>query len=209
MYGVKCRRLKALKVTIFPIFFPRHPKSYQNRNINPPKSYDDHPRQVKSSSGQSAVFTNRVGPPAETLSCSAHDRESHVRTRARCACLRPRLDPSTLCRINLKTQLEVRKRNTSFDLHMKTDKMFCVHTMALLGVFRWLFTVRTSSSRSPFHQQSHIINILLASFARSVRQVMDPRFSLHCFHGPRASRLGHKWKEKTQSITCRTDLALG
>ena len=60
--------------------------------------------------------------------------------------------------------------------------------------------VRTSSSQSPFQnrndQQSHIINILLASFARSVGQVMDPRFSLPCFHGPRASRLGHKRKEK-------------
>ena len=38
---------------------------------------------------------------------------------------------------------------------------------------------------------------------------MDPRFFLPCFHGPRASRLGHKKKEKTRSITCRTDLALG
>ena len=37
--------------------------------------------------------------------------------------------------------------------------------------------------------------ILLASFARSVGQVMDPRFFLPCFHGPRASRLGHKRKE--------------
>ena len=52
--------------------------------------------------------------------------------------------------------------------------------------------VRTSSSRSPFqnriNQESHIINILLASFARSVP----------CFHGPRAlgPRLGHKRKEK-------------
>ena len=73
--------------------------------------------------------------------------------------------------------------------------------------------VRTSSSRSPFqnrnNQPCYIINILLASFARSVRQVMDPRFFLPCFHGPRASRLGHKRKEKTRSITCRTDLALG
>ena len=73
--------------------------------------------------------------------------------------------------------------------------------------------VRTSSSRSPFqnrnNQQSHIINILLTSFARSVGQVMDPRFFLPCFHGPHASRLGHKRKEKTRSITCRTDLALG
>ena len=34
-------------------------------------------------------------------------------------------------------------------------------------------------------------------------------FYLPCFHGPRASRLGHKRKEKTRSITCRTDLALG
>ena len=35
IYGVKCQKLKALKITIFPIFFPRHPKSYQNRNFNP------------------------------------------------------------------------------------------------------------------------------------------------------------------------------
>ena len=28
---------------------------------------------------------------------------------------------------------------------------------------------------------------------------MDPRFFLPCFHGPRASRLGHKRKEKTRS----------
>ena len=65
--------------------------------------------------------------------------------------------------------------------------------------------VRTSSSRSPFqnrnNQQYHIINILLASFAQSVGQVMDPRFFLPCFHGTRASRLGHKRKEKTRSIT--------
>ena len=61
--------------------------------------------------------------------------------------------------------------------------------------------VRNSSSPSPFqnrnNQQSHIINTLLASFARSVRQVMDPRFFLPCYHGPLAPRLGHKWKEKT------------
>ena len=37
---------------------------------------------------------------------------------------------------------------------------------------------------------------VLASFARSVRQVMDPRFFLPCFHGPCASRLSHKRKEK-------------
>ena len=36
---------------------------------------------------------------------------------------------------------------------------------------------------------------------------MDPCFFLPCFHGPRASRLGHKRKEKTRSITCRTDRA--
>ena len=36
---------------------------------------------------------------------------------------------------------------------------------------------------------------------------MDPRFFLPCFHGPRTSRLGHKRKEKTRSITCRTDRA--
>ena len=38
---------------------------------------------------------------------------------------------------------------------------------------------------------------------------MDPRFFLPCFHDPRASHLGHKMKENTWSITCRTDLALG
>ena len=54
----------------------------------------------------------------------------------------------------------------------------------------------------------YIINILLASFARSVRQVMDPRFFLPCFHGPRASRLSHTRKEKTWCITCRTGLAI-
>ena len=47
------------------------------------------------------------------------------------------------------------------------------------------------------NQQSHIINIVLASFARSVRHVKDPRFFLHCFQSPRASRLGHKRKEKS------------
>ena len=36
---------------------------------------------------------------------------------------------------------------------------------------------------------------------------MDPRFFLPCFHGPRASCLGHKSKEKTRSITCPTDRA--
>ena len=36
---------------------------------------------------------------------------------------------------------------------------------------------------------------------------MVPRFFLPCFHGLRASRLGHKRKEKTRSITCRTDRA--
>ena len=69
----------------------------------------------------------------------------------------------------------------------------------------------TSSSRSFFlnenNQQSHIINILLALFALSSQQVMDPRFFLPCFHSPRALRLGHKRKEKTRSIACRTDLA--
>ena len=45
------------------------------------------------------------------------------------------------------------------------------------------------------NQQRHIIDILLASFARSVRQVMDP-FFLPCFHGLRALRLGHKRKGK-------------
>ena len=35
------------------------------------------------------------------------------------------------------------------------------------------------------------INILLVSFGRSVRQVMDPPFFLPCFHGPRASRSKH------------------
>ena len=67
---------------------------------------------------------------------------------------------------------------------------------------RFVSSRTDSSSRSPFqnrnNQQSHIINILLASFIRSVRQVVDPRFFLFCFHGPRAqSRLGHKRKEKT------------
>ena len=46
------------------------------------------------------------------------------------------------------------------------------------------------------NQQSHIINILLASFARSVQQVMDHVFFLPCFNGTRASRLGHKRKGK-------------
>ena len=59
-----------------------------------------------------------------------------------------------------------------------------------------LVAVRTSSSRSPFqnrnNQQSHIINILLASFDQSVGQGMDPRFFLPFFHGPRASCLSHK-----------------
>ena len=37
---------------------------------------------------------------------------------------------------------------------------------------------------------------------QSVGQVMDPRFFLPCFHGPRASRLGHK-KEPTQNKNSR------
>ena len=57
--------------------------------------------------------------------------------------------------------------------------------------------------------QNHIINILLASFGWSIRQVMDPLFFLPYFHGPRISHLGHKRKGKTRSITCRTDLTLG
>ena len=55
------------------------------------------------------------------------------------------------------------------------------------------------------NQQSHIINIILALFARSVWQVIDPCFFLPCFHGPCASCLGHRRKEK---IICQTDLAL-
>ena len=31
-------------------------------------------------------------------------------------------------------------------------------------------------------QQSHVINILLASFARSAGQAMDPRFFFPCLH---------------------------
>ena len=100
--------------------------------------------------------------------------------------------------------------------------LYCIISYYMAEWFRVLWyvnsrsvssPVRTSSSRSPFqnqnNQQSYIINILLVSFARSVRQVMDPRFFLPCFHGPRASRLGHQRKEKTRSITCRTDLTLG
>ena len=49
---------------------------------------------------------------------------------------------------------------------------------------------------SRYNQQSHIINILLASFARSVEQVMDPRYFHPCFQGPRASRLGYRRKGK-------------
>ena len=45
-----------------------------------------------------------------------------------------------------------------------------------------------SSSRN--NQQSHIINILLASFARSVRQVMDPRFFPSLFSWPARFALG-------------------
>ena len=72
--------------------------------------------------------------------------------------------------------------------------------------------VKVQFSGLPFRNnpQSRTINILLASFARSVRQAMGPRFCLPCFHGPRPSHLGHKRKgKKTRSITCRTDLALG
>ena len=75
----------------------------------------------------------------------------------------------------------------------------------------WLVSYRPVSSRTDLelcqnvkrfrffpriNQQSHIINILLASFARSVQQVMDRCFFLPCFH--------HKRKEKTRSIACRT-----
>ena len=54
-----------------------------------------------------------------------------------------------------------------------------------------------------------VVNMLLASFDRSLRQAMDSRFFLPCYHDSRASRLNHKRKEKSRSITCRTDLALG
>ena len=37
---------------------------------------------------------------------------------------------------------------------------------------------------------------------------MDPHLFLPCFDGSCALRLGHKRKEKTGSITCRTDLTL-
>ena len=61
----------------------------------------------------------------------------------------------------------------------------------------WLVNSRPVSNRTDLNQQNHIIKILLASFARPVRQVMDPRFSLPCFHGLCASCLGHKRKGKT------------
>ena len=64
----------------------------------------------------------------------------------------------------------------------------------------WSSSVKTSNKLILFlswnNQQSHTINILLASFAQSVRQVMDPRFFLSCFHGLHTSYLGHKKKEK-------------
>ena len=43
--------------------------------------------------------------------------------------------------------------------------------------------------------RSHIINILLASFFRSVLLIRDPRF-FPSIYGPHASRLGHKSMEK-------------
>ena len=69
------------------------------------------------------------------------------------------------------------------------------------------------------NQQSHTVNILLASFAWSVRQVMDPRFcSFLVFHlffiyksssimGLKCFRSFRKKKEKTRSTTRRTDQA--
>ena len=70
-----------------------------------------------------------------------------------------------------------------------------------------LFLAETSDDFVPSrnNQQGHIINILLTSFARSVRQVMDSRFIPSLFSWPAR----HKRKEKTRSITCCTDLALG
>ena len=52
--------------------------------------------------------------------------------------------------------------------------------------------------------QSHIIDILFTSFAQSVRQVMEPRFFIPCFHGLRALRLGHKRKENNsvRNVSC-------
>ena len=92
--------------------------------------------------------------------------------------------------------------------YMASD-MTCSNTFYYMADwFRvlWLVNSRSVSGRTDLllsinfknrnNQQSHIIKILLASFARSAGQVMDPRFFLSCFHGPRASRLGHKRKEK-------------
>ena len=57
-------------------------------------------------------------------------------------------------------------------------------------------------------QHSHIINILLASFARSLRQVMDPLFfSFLVFMAFALRAWAIKEREKTRSITCRTDPA--
>ena len=57
------------------------------------------------------------------------------------------------------------------------------------GPLAHLFKRHIISFLSRNNQQSHKINILLTSFARSVGQVMDPRFFP-------SSRLGHKKEGK-------------
>ena len=59
-------------------------------------------------------------------------------------------------------------------------------------LLQWVLVVGVE----PNNQQSHVINILLASFGRSVREVMDLRIFLLCFHGPRASRWTIKGRKK-------------
>ena len=59
-------------------------------------------------------------------------------------------------------------------------------------LLQWVLVVGVEQN----NQKSHIINILLASFGRSVRKVMDLRIFLLCFHGPRASRWTIKGRKK-------------
>ena len=100
-------------------------------------------------------------------------------------------------------------KTLSYNKHISKTVSSCLYKLTQINRIKHLLDKKTLLLLLNNNQQSHIINILLASFARSVRQVMDPRFFLPCFHGPRTLRLGHKRKEKTRSITYRTDLALG
>ena len=72
--------------------------------------------------------------------------------------------------------------------HMKTDKMFYVHTRAFLGVFRWLFIFNIwqlqlkevlschSKFFSPFIKDNNFVNEIVPPRTRSTRS--NPETSL-------------------------------